>query len=163
MANDPPTNLRMGFGYQQARASGVTGFKSPPKPWEMNFHIKWAAAEKTLRRIVKRDPSIKPLVHKFIGQQKAVGEYSAENILYAVLWTRPDLAPAGYWDLLPKAYWPPQLKWDTTHVSQMLSTLADVGLVYKNRHGKYSLAVPLLAQFIQRQTTADSTLKAHGL
>ena len=50
-----------------------------------------------------------------------------------------------------------------SHVSQMLSTLADVGLVYKNRHGKYSLAVPLLAQFIQRQTTADSTLKAHGL
>jgi DNA-binding IclR family transcriptional regulator len=25
----------------------------------------------------------------------------------------------------------------------MLSTLAEVGLVYKNRHGKYSLAVPL--------------------
>jgi hypothetical protein len=26
----------------------------------------------------------------------------------------------------------------------MLSTLAEVGLVYKNRHGKYSLAVPTL-------------------
>jgi hypothetical protein len=32
----------------------------------------------------------------------------------------------------------------SSHVSQMLSTLAEVGLVYKNRHGKYSLAVPLL-------------------
>ena len=40
----------------------------------------------------------------------------------------------------------------TSHVSQMLTTLSDAGLVYKNRHGKYSLAVPLLAQFIQRQT-----------
>jgi hypothetical protein len=27
----------------------------------------------------------------------------------------------------------------SSHVSQMLSTLAEVGLVYKNRHGKYSL------------------------
>jgi len=44
--------------------------------------------------------------------------------------------------------------------SQMLSTLAEVGLVYKNRHGKYSLAVPLLGQFIQRQTSNDLMLKA---
>ena len=33
----------------------------------------------------------------------------------------------------------------------MLSTLSDSGLVYKNRHGKYSFAVPLLGKFIQRQ------------
>ncbi len=38
-----------------------------------------------------------------------------------------------------------------SHINQMLSALADAGLVYKNRHGKYSLAVPLLSQFIQRQ------------
>jgi hypothetical protein len=38
-----------------------------------------------------------------------------------------------------------------SHVSQMLSTLGEVGLVYKNRHGKYSLAVPLMGQFILRQ------------
>jgi hypothetical protein len=47
-----------------------------------------------------------------------------------------------------------------SHVSQMLSSLADSGLVYKNRHGKYSLAVPLLAEFILRQTTQETTLKA---
>ena len=47
-----------------------------------------------------------------------------------------------------------------SHVSQMLSTLADVGLVYKNRHGKYSLAVPLLGEFIQRQTSSDALLKS---
>lgn len=40
-----------------------------------------------------------------------------------------------------------------SQLNQMLTTLALMGLVYKNRHGKYSLAVPLLAQFIQRQTT----------
>lgn len=48
----------------------------------------------------------------------------------------------------------------SSHVSQMLSSLADAGLVYKNRHGKYSLAVPLLGQFIQRQRSADLMLKA---
>jgi hypothetical protein len=39
-----------------------------------------------------------------------------------------------------------------SHVSKMLKELADAGLVYKNRWGKYSLAVPLMSQFIQRQT-----------
>lgn len=40
-----------------------------------------------------------------------------------------------------------------SHVTQMLLTLTDKGLVYKNRHGKYSFAVPLLGQFILRKTT----------
>lgn len=39
----------------------------------------------------------------------------------------------------------------SSHVNQMLSQLADAGLIYKNRHGKYSFAVPLLGDFIQRQ------------
>ena len=38
-----------------------------------------------------------------------------------------------------------------SHVNQMLATLTDAGLVYKNRHGKYSFAVPLLGGFIKRQ------------
>ena len=39
----------------------------------------------------------------------------------------------------------------SSHVSQMLVTLSAQGLVYKNRHGKYSFAVPLLGRFIARQ------------
>lgn len=39
----------------------------------------------------------------------------------------------------------------SSHVSQMFVTLTNSGLIYKNRHGKYSFAVPLMAQFIQRQ------------
>ena len=39
----------------------------------------------------------------------------------------------------------------SSHVSQMLATLTDAGLIYKNRHGKYSFAVPLLGRFILRQ------------
>jgi hypothetical protein len=45
-----------------------------------------------------------------------------------------------------------------SHVSQMLTSLAESGLVYKNRYGKYSLAVPLLSQFIRRQTAAAFNL-----
>ena len=39
-----------------------------------------------------------------------------------------------------------------SHVNQMLSSLSELGLVYKNRFGKYSLAVPLMSGFIRRQT-----------
>jgi len=38
-----------------------------------------------------------------------------------------------------------------SQVNQILSALLNAGLVYKNRHGKYSLAVPLLSHFIRRQ------------
>jgi hypothetical protein len=38
-----------------------------------------------------------------------------------------------------------------SHVNQMLGSLTEAGLVYKNRHGKYLFAVPLLGQFILRQ------------
>ena len=38
-----------------------------------------------------------------------------------------------------------------SHVNQMLNALGNAGLVYKNRHGKYSFAVPLLGRFIMRQ------------
>lgn len=39
-----------------------------------------------------------------------------------------------------------------SHINQMLSSLVNAGLVYKNRHGKYSFAVPLLDRFIRRQS-----------
>jgi len=39
----------------------------------------------------------------------------------------------------------------SSHAHQMLSALGEAGLVYKNRHGKYAFAVPLLGAFIHRQ------------
>ena len=41
-----------------------------------------------------------------------------------------------------------------SHVNQMLSALSEQGLVFKNRHGRYSLAVPLLGRFVRRQVSA---------
>ena len=40
----------------------------------------------------------------------------------------------------------------SSHVNQMLVALAAQGLVFKNRHGRYSFAVPLLGRFIRRQS-----------
>ena len=47
-------------------------------------------------------------------------------------------------DLLEKPF-------SNSHANQMLVTLGEQGLVFKNRHGKYSFAVPLLSRFILRQ------------
>lgn len=38
----------------------------------------------------------------------------------------------------------------SSHVNQILGNLIESGLVYKNRHGRYALAVPLLGDFIRR-------------
>jgi AAA ATPase-like protein len=45
--------------------------------------------------------------------------------------------------LLPKSFSP-------SHANQMLASLAERGMIYKNRLGKYSFAVPLLGRFILR-------------
>lgn len=39
----------------------------------------------------------------------------------------------------------------SSHVNQMLGALSTQGLVFKNRHGRYSFAVPLMGKFIVRQ------------
>ncbi len=46
-------------------------------------------------------------------------------------------------ELLVKAFSP-------SHANQMLASLAERGMIYKNRFGKYSFAVPLLGRFIKR-------------
>ena len=42
-------------------------------------------------------------------------------------------------------------KFGSSQANQMLATLSGKGMVFKNRHGKYLLAVPLLAEYIRRQ------------
>src|SRR5258707_1451866 len=54
-------------------------------------------------------------------------------------------------EIVEKAKSVEQKPFSNSHVNQMLSKLQDNGLVYKNRFGKYSFAVPLLGQFIKRQ------------
>lgn len=53
-------------------------------------------------------------------------------------------------ELLPKAF-------SASHANQMLASLAEKGMISKNRLGKYSFAVPLLGRFILR-AYEDTTL-----
>jgi hypothetical protein len=46
-------------------------------------------------------------------------------------------------ELLPKPFSP-------SHANQMLASLAERGMIYKNRLGRYTFAVPLLGRFILR-------------
>lgn len=50
----------------------------------------------------------------------------------------------------------------SSHVNQILAQLCSAGLVYKNRHGRYLLAVPLLSDFIQRTLRQDLPADLHS-
>jgi len=56
-------------------------------------------------------------------------------------------------ELLPKAF-------SASHANQMLASLAEKGMIYKNRLGKYSFAVPLLGRFILRTYELPGTSEA---
>jgi AAA ATPase-like protein len=53
--------------------------------------------------------------------------------------------------LLPKPFSP-------SHANQMLASLAERGMIYKNRLGKYSFAAPLLGRFILRTHRAPDEI-----
>ena len=50
-----------------------------------------------------------------------------------------------------------------SHVNQMLVALGNSGLVYKNRHGRYAFAVPLLGQFLRRQEKETEQPRLPGI
>jgi hypothetical protein len=48
--------------------------------------------------------------------------------------------------------------YSNSSITQFLTRLAETGLVYKNRRGKYQFAVPLLSRFIKRQAEDEFNL-----
>lgn len=48
----------------------------------------------------------------------------------------------------------------SSHANQILSALASAGLIYKNRHGKYMFAVPLMSDFVRRQADSGASSPA---
>jgi hypothetical protein len=109
MKNDPPTNLRRGYGFNQARAAGAP-FVRPRSGYQMDRDIQERFSKKALNALVKDDPSIRKLVQQKIEAMKTgevlVGgcwfllgqeHFSAADLYYFVLYDRPDLAPKGYW------------------------------------------------------------------
>lgn len=63
------------------------------------------------------------------------GEFSVQEVVVATE------------ELLGKSF-------SSSHANQMLSALGKAGMIYKNRWGKYSLAVPLFDRFILRQASS---------
>jgi hypothetical protein len=55
-------------------------------------------------------------------------------------------------DLLRKGFNP-------SHAAQVLQTLAEEGLIYKRTRGAYGFAVPMLANFILRQSWNPASLQ----
>ncbi len=81
MANDPPTNLRMGFGGAEARASGMRDFEKGPSVRQMNFDLEWREREKEIRAIIEKYPAAGSLVREMLKQQTARKQWSVDLIL----------------------------------------------------------------------------------
>jgi hypothetical protein len=105
MANDPPTNLRMGFGFTQARASGAP-YVRPRSSGEMDWDLKNRQSLRKLNDLVKQHPSLKVLIEKILEAWKAEHSRSPSGVelYYLVLRNRPKLAPSGYWDYVENTY-----------------------------------------------------------
>lgn len=110
MANDPPTSMRMRFGYEQARDVGVTGFERPPDAQQMNWHRECADAEKKIAALTRTDPSLTTLALEVFERLKLHNRHGAPQVLADIYWHRPELAPPGYWDSTPDWALPPQLR-----------------------------------------------------
>lgn len=112
MANDPPSALRMGFGFLEARAAGAP-YVGPRPVWKINWDIRNKQAERKLRDLVKQHPSAGALVREVMEARKVQGldVCKAAELYHVVLYNRPNLAPVGYWDYARKTFgWlsPPQ-------------------------------------------------------
>jgi DNA-binding IclR family transcriptional regulator len=54
-------------------------------------------------------------------------------------------------DILAKAQETLPEPFGRSHVNQLLTALTHQGLVYKDRHGRYRFAVPMMAGFVRRR------------
>jgi hypothetical protein len=77
----PPSNLRRGYGFQEARAAGAP-YVRPRPGWKMNWDVESRKVERKLRRLVKEQPSLECLVREIIEEQKAQG-YSCADLFTA--------------------------------------------------------------------------------
>jgi hypothetical protein len=102
MANDPPTNLRMGFGYHQARVAGLGGIRESRSPRQVNRYIneRKTVREATawLRDEVKKDAEWSPFVQHWISEGCNAQEVmqSLANAQFDVWWRRKRNGPNRY-------------------------------------------------------------------
>lgn len=84
MANDKPTNMRMGFGYEQARAAGLGGVRASRSPKQVNEILNHNKTEReAISSLTERtkDPDWIPLV-----KHRAAEGRSAKDIDTEIYW-----------------------------------------------------------------------------
>ena len=81
MANDPPTNLRMGFGYHQARAAGLGGLRASRSPRQVNLYIEESKADREAIRQLReaqKDGEWIPFILHRIDEERTAQEIANE-------------------------------------------------------------------------------------
>ena len=85
----------------------------------------------------------------FAGRWSKVTDRQRQLLWVVANLSRPD-EEFTIQELVEEAKTRLERKFSPSHANQMLVSLAEHGLIYKNRFGKYSFAVPLLGRFILR-------------
>jgi hypothetical protein len=139
------------------------GFSNPFRPGAGHMPPYMAGREHELeefRRLLKQDIILENLVLtglRGVGKTVLLETFKPHAIGSGWFWVGADLSESTSLteeskdkELLPKPFSP-------SHVNQMLADLGEAGLIYKNRYGKYSFAMPLLGQYIKRQIEQSKT------
>jgi hypothetical protein len=85
----------------------------------------------------------------FAGRWARITDRQKELLLVIAHLNDPD-AEFTIQELVEKSKQMLEKSFSSSHANQMLASLSERGMIYKNRVGKYSFAVPLLGRFIRR-------------
>ncbi len=80
MANDKPTNQRMGFGYSQARAAGLGGVRASRSPNQVNKLVKESKSNREYTRLLRIQMRIDPEWRQLI--ELRISEGHAPQTIY---------------------------------------------------------------------------------
>jgi hypothetical protein len=85
----------------------------------------------------------------FAGRWSRVTDRQQE-LLYVIATLETSEGEFTVQEIVAQAHRVLEKPFSRSHINQMLSSLISSGLVYRDRHGKYLFAVPLMADFIRR-------------
>lgn len=102
-------------------------------------------------RVIALEDIMRKLDADFFAGRWARATDRQRELLMVIAWLETSDSEFTVQEIVDKsASVNPGRPFSNSHVNQMLGALTERGLVYKNRHGKYSFAVPLLNKFIMR-------------
>jgi type II secretory pathway predicted ATPase ExeA len=94
---------------------------------------------------------VRKLDHEFFAPRWAGVTGRQRELLEVIAGLATAEAEFTIQDILAKSQAAPSEPFGRSHVNQLLTSLTHQGLVYKDRHGKYRFAAPMMAGFIRRR------------